>query len=523
MKKLFFISFLLFLIKTTFSQYTNIQVNIPASTDPEEVTIAINPVNPQMLAAGANINYFYRSSDSGNNWTEMKLTSSLGVWGDPCVIFDSLGYLYFGHLSDPISGYWIDRIVVQRSTDGGLTWNDGVGIGYQYPKQQDKEWLAVDITQSQYRNNLYVAWTEFDDYGSPNSNDSSRILFSRSTDHGLTWAIPVKVSDRSGNCVDSDNTVEGAVPCVGPNGEVYLSWAGPLGLLFDKSLDGGQTFGTDIFISSIPGGWDFDVPGIYRCNGLPITACDISNSQYRGNIYVCWGDQRNGTTDTDVFFTRSTDGGNTWLEAKRVNNDITNRHQFFPWMTVDPITGRIYVIFYDRRSTTGTLTDVYVAKSSDGGETFENFKVSQFSFSPNSFVFFGDYTNIAAYNSKIYPIWMRMDGTDLSVWTTQITDTIAVTDNDEENRPAYSFQLNQNYPNPFNPNTTIGYEIPEDCFVELKVYNVLGKEIKTLLSEFKRAGSYELNFESGNLTSGIYLYKLKAGSYSQIRKMILLK
>jgi hypothetical protein len=181
------------------------------------------------------------------------------------------------------------------------------------------------------------------------------------------------------------------------------------------------------------------------------------------------------------------------------------------------------VIFYDRRSTTGTLTDVYVAKSSDGGETFENFKVSQFSFSPNSFVFFGDYTNIAAYDSKIYPIWMRMDGTDLSVWTTQITDTIAVTDNDEENRPAYSFQLNQNYPNPFNPNTTIGYEIPEDCFVELKVYNVLGKEIKTLLSEFKRAGSYELNFESGNLTSGIYLYKLKAGNYSQIRKMILLK
>ena len=82
----------------------------------------------------------------------------------------------------------------------------------------------------------------------------------------------MRISDKGGNCVDSDSTVEGAVPAIGPNGEVFVSWAGPLGIMFDKSTDGGVTFGNDTFVTTQPGGWDFDVPAIYRANGLPITA-----------------------------------------------------------------------------------------------------------------------------------------------------------------------------------------------------------------------------------------------------------
>jgi hypothetical protein len=198
------------------AQYTNIRVSSPGSNDPEEVTIAINPLNPDILAAGANIKYFYYSTNGGLNWTQKLLSSSLGVWGDPCVIFDGLGNLYFAHLSNPLNGYWIDRIVVQKSTDNGLTWNDGAGIGYNYPKNQDKEWLAVDLSTPQYKNYLYVSWTEFDNYGSSNPADSSRILFSRSTNQGAAWSAPVRISDKGGNCVDEDLTVEGAVPAVGP-------------------------------------------------------------------------------------------------------------------------------------------------------------------------------------------------------------------------------------------------------------------------------------------------------------------
>ncbi|MFZ1520282.1 MAG: sialidase family protein, partial [Ignavibacteriaceae bacterium] len=103
------------------AQYLNVRVDAANSNQPEEVSIAINPTNPNYISAAANINHFFRSSDGGLTWQTSFLSSSFGVWGDPSVIYDELGNLYFGHLSNPpFPGYWIDRIVVQRSTNNGL-------------------------------------------------------------------------------------------------------------------------------------------------------------------------------------------------------------------------------------------------------------------------------------------------------------------------------------------------------------------------------------------------------------------
>jgi len=223
-----------------YSQYPNIRVSSERSTSPEEVTITIDPQNPMNLFAAANIDFFYNSTDGGQTWNEHRLSSTLGVWGDPCVIHDNDGNLYYSHLSNPPFGYWIDRIVVQKSTDGGNTWDEGASVGLTPPKNQDKEWMAYDKTESPYKGNLYMAWTEFDMYGSPDINDKSRILFSRSVDKSSSWSAPFVVSDITGSCLDDDNTVEGAVPAVGPDGEIYLSWSGHEVLMFDKSLDGGE-------------------------------------------------------------------------------------------------------------------------------------------------------------------------------------------------------------------------------------------------------------------------------------------
>ncbi len=522
--KISFLSVILFTVMPFLlpAQYPNYRVSNPASKRPNEVTIAIDPVNPLNLAAGANLKFYYYSTDGGQTWTEGELYSSFGVSGDPCVTFDPEGNLYFGHLSYPIFGYWIDRIVVQKSTDGGLTWNDGAGVGYLPHKNQDKEWLIADHTQSQYRNSLYVAWTEFDKYGSSNPEDSSRIRFSRSTDFGDTWSVPLIVSDVSGDCRDSDNTVEGAVPAVGPNGEVYLSWAGPPGIMFDKSADGGATFGKDVFVANMPGGWDFNVQGIDRCNGMPVTLCDIGQSSFRDRIYVVWSDQRNGSDNTDVFLIKSDDGGATWDGFKKVNDDNTHRHQFFHWATIDPVTGNVYVVFYDRRNTAGNETDVFLAKSSDGGETFENVKVSQSAFTPNKNVFFGDYINIAAYNGKVYPIWMRMDGNNMSIWTAVIDETAPVIPQ-VESPVVISFALLQNYPNPFNPVTSISYRIAEPTTVRLSVVNITGRSVAELVDRFQTPGDYSVEWDAGNLQSGIYFYRLTAGKFRQQRKCILVK
>ena len=504
------------------AQFQNFQVSKPSSLDPEEVTIAIDPVNPLNLAAGANIRYTYCSTDGGQTWTESQLP--FGTWGDPCVVFDAEGVLFYGHLAYFRSPgtYFIDRLIVHRSTDGGKSWQDSAEIGYNPPKQQDKDWLAADLTHSQYRNNVYMAWTEFDSYGSNSPADSSRILFSRTTNEGVAWSVPVRVSDRAGDCLDGDGTVEGAVPAVGPNGEVYLSWGGPLGIVFDKSSDGGQTFGADVFVAPQPGGWDFAVSGIYRCNGLPVTACDISTSPYRGTIYVGWSDQRNGIGNTDIFCTKSTDGGQTWGTAKQVNSDAGSAQQFFTWMTVDPITGHLYFVFYDRRGTIGDWTDVYIARSTNGGETFQNFKISSSSYLPVSSIFFGDYTNIAVRDGKIYPIWMRMDGTDLSVWAALISDSTLTEVKEEDNVPLQTILL-QNYPNPFNPTTAISFQIPAVSFVTLKVIDLLGREVATLVNDVKQPGRHTVTWNASERASGIYFYRLQTMGRVEQKSMVLIR
>ena len=85
------------------------------------------------------------------------------------------------------------------------------------------------------------------------------------------------------------------------------------------------------------------------------------------------------------------------------------------------------------------------------------------------------------------------------------------------------FTLSQNYPNPFNPTTKIKYSIPQSSNVLIKVFGVLGNEIKTLVDEYKNAGDYEVDFNANNLPSGIYFYRLVSGRYSETKKMILLK
>lgn len=86
-----------------------------------------------------------------------------------------------------------------------------------------------------------------------------------------------------------------------------------------------------------------------------------------------------------------------------------------------------------------------------------------------------------------------------------------------------TFLLSQNFPNPFNPTTTIGYQLPERNLVTLKVYDILGREVATLVNEEKPVGSYEVQFIGNELTSGIYFYQLKAGDYTETKKMLMIK
>jgi hypothetical protein len=427
MKKTFAsaLSLLLFVFQTTAQQV--VRITDPAAINPAEVSIAINPKNPDnMIAASFQIGHppgpragssHYVTFDGGKTWKTVPTPNpSKLVQGDDVVAFSSDGVAYHAHLS--FDGIRQQRplraengMIVNVSKDGGNTWSDGTAavnhINTVIPFE-DKPGLVVDNAPgSPSRGNVYLAWTRFDVYGSTNPEHRSQIYFTRSTDQGQTFSMPFRISDVGGDCVDSDNTVEGAVPAVGPGGQVYIVWAGPLGLVFDKSVDGGLSFGKDKVISDMPGGWDFSIDGLTRANGMPVTGVDLSDGPNKGTIYVNWIDARNG--DLDVFLMSSRNGGDTWSNPIRVNDDPlkNGKVQFFTWMAVDPVDGSVNIMFYDRRDSDGTQTGVTLARSVDGGKSFVNHKVDLPPFAINSRVFFGDYGGISAYGGRVVPVFMH--------------------------------------------------------------------------------------------------------------------
>jgi hypothetical protein len=332
----------------------------------------------------------------------------------------------------------------------------------------------------------------------------------------------VRINKVAGDCIDSDNTVEGAVPAVGPNQEIYVAWAGPAGLVFTRSLDGGETWPQDnVFISEFPGGWDYAIPGIFRANGLPVTCCDLSGGSYHGRIYVNWSDQRNGTADTDVWLSKSDDGGQTWSNVIRVNDDPPGRHQFFTWMTVDQTTGFLYFVFYDRRNYSNNMTDVYLAVSQDGGETFDNIRISESPFTPVPTVFFGDYTNISVHGGIIRPIWTRLEGGNLSVWTALI-DSI-LTGIPAEKEALGPISLEQNYPNPASGLTWFSYRIRSASTISLRICDLAGREVATVVNnQLRLPGKYveEFRIRPDLISPGFYYFSLISGDQAVRRKMI---
>lgn len=520
MKYTFTLFFFSLLVTFTHAQHTNVLITQWAN--PNEPSIMMDPKNPGNLVAGANTNKFFTSSDTGKTWKSGILNSPYGVWGDPVIIVDTNSDFYFFHLSNPLAGNWIDRIVCQKTTDNGQTWSSGTYMGLNGSKAQDKEWAIVDRSN----NNIYVSWTQFDKYGSKISTDSSLILFSKSTDGGATWSTAKRISEKAGDCIDDDNTVEGAVPAVGPNGEVYIAWIGPQGIVFDKSTDEGDTWlSKDIFVSDAPGGWKYDIHGISRCNGLPVTVCDTSKGPNRGTIYINWTDQRNGTDDTDVWLVKSTDGGNTWSSPTRVNDDPPGKQQFLSWMTVDQVTGYLYFVFYDRRNHQGVETDVYMAVSTDGGNTFKNEKISEQPFTPYSSLFFGDYTNIVAHNGIVRPVWTTIKGPNNHMYTALVkTNLLLNVEHTAVNN--FSPKLEQNYPNPVIDETYIKFKLRKDATVSISIYDITGRKKGDLINN--RHYNYgkhvvKLSTKEYNLTKGIYFYELKTQQTVIRKKMMVLE
>jgi hypothetical protein len=394
------------------SLYPN--VNISVDTFPQnEPSVKISRKHPNRVVAAwrdfstgvtpaiRRVGYSL-STDGGATWSASALLPVIDPVhlraSDPAVGVDTAGNFYIATIS--INNTNNDgKILVYRSTDEGATF-DTANLAPTNPGTafDDKEYITCDLNPaSPFANTLYISWTRF---GTPGG-----IQLTRSVDGGRTWSSFVQVSDGTG--------VQGSDPAVGPNGEVYVVWAGS-GVMFDKSADGGASFGTDDTVSAVS-----------SLHGFPSIAVDLSGGARTGRIYVTWSDARNG--DDDVFLSSSSNGGSSWTPPVRVNDDPLHngKLQYWPWLSVDD-RGDLSLIFYDTRNTVdNTIFEAYLAKSSDGGATFVNERLSSEpspANTPNSDVRFGDYIGIDAWGSKIVPVWTdeRAGGFNMDIYTAVI-------------------------------------------------------------------------------------------------------
>ena len=525
-KKILFLLVSLLTINQLFAQYINVKINSTPVCGEE--WISINPKNTNQIVAGTNklpdnnpqgcMGYYY-TSNGGYNWDGGTLISALAQTGsDPVVLVDTSGNFYYFCVTNwMITPPYGDKLICMKSTNGGVNWSNGVLFAL-FNKFDDMPMGCIDHTHSIYGNNIYITWTLIDSLGSTKPSDSSYVYFTRSTDAGNTFCVPIRVSKIAGHANWDNTTPEGPVPCTGTNGEIYVCYPYNQKILFNRSTNGGNTWlDSEIFVTTQPGGWLW--------HHSPVIACDISNSQYSGSVYICYSDLKTSASDRDIRLVKSTNRGNSWSAPLRVNNDSPGHTQELPWICVDPITGYIWIVYYDNRNySSGIRYDVYVARSTDGGETFQNVKVSNASSSTLTGYWLGDYIGISAYNNKVRPIWSTTLGNGNSNLWTAIIDTFTIGIRQISSEIPDKFFMSQNYPNPFNPKTNIKYQIKDKNFVTLKIYDILGKEVETLVSEKQLPGTYEVSWDGTNYPSGVYVYQLSVDNIMlENKKMLLVK
>jgi hypothetical protein len=392
-----------------------------------EPTVAVDPSSPNVVVAGSNdycasiINDevwsgYYRSEDGGASWTNSLVPGypndgsveglaspvhgSCAASGDPSQAFDTGGNLFYAFICFNRSGPVNGSVYVAKYANHGADYDRTVLVKRGTPSGlflsglfQDKINLTVDQTGGANSGNVYVAWSQYDGFAPTNA-----VLFSRSTDGGLTYSRPYKVTP------NERGTASFADLGVGPDGAVWLTFLTypsqsrpSADVWLQKSTNGGVSFGKPTHIASIT---LFDSnqfagsTGTVDCGDGPF-ACEsgftfsrfFSNSAVTADemgVHVVWASEL--PSGQNKVFVRSSPDGDTWSDAETIDT-VETGHQWFP--DIVSADGTRTVIFYDSRGDTaydpdrppgndadgnnsGSVVQAMVAQSTDGGPWIES-------------------------------------------------------------------------------------------------------------------------------------------------------
>ena len=438
--------------------------------------------------------FFTRSTDGGGTFEDCITIPNDPFWGTLAV--GPGGELYVGgsigfdfqvakSTNAQISGQTVTwDMTTFVNLDGSITYgiepNPG-GLGGQTS-------IAVDTSGGPYDGNVYLLCSV-----ERNSNsDPADVMFARSTNGGVIWSSPIKINDDPGvSAYQWFGTMS-----VAPNGRIDIVWldtrdntgSNISALYYSNSKDGGATWSPNERLSN----YFNSLVGWPQQNKMGDYFDMVSDSN---GASLAWAATFNG--EQDVYYSYIADTTIVPVELVSFSASVAANVVTLSWSTATELNNHGFEI---ERSLEKNYWSTIGFREGKGTTS----ELQQYSYSD---ILSDIASTILYYRLK----QVNYDG------SFEYSDIVEV-----EIAPS-AFSLSQNYPNPFNPSTIINYQLPINSFVTLKVYDVLGNEVETLIDEEKPAGEYEIEFRVPEIGSGVYFYTLRAGEFVQCKKMLLLK
>ncbi len=553
----------------------------PASES--EIAIALNPndsnnivVSP-ILQDGLNrirpvTCPVYYSTDFGETWAKSSFAPSpiLGNsnnnlnyqiigGGDPMFAFDNNGRLYFSWISLylTLNGITPDSIFAKMfyafSDNGGKDWvynknctilKSGKEANGKYNgmatmfngKMLDKQWMAADLSvSSPYKGTVYLASLGMD-MSDGQLVDAAMYLWKKLPGRDYFEKTPIRITKER-------KEMQGVSLSVDARGWVHISclYSSSQNAEYHHfvSKDGGNTFVQTGKITNFYGTMprqpffhsNNNNTGLNRLYPQNNMASDIVlRSIYRNNLYFTW--TANGFTNDlgkgfDAYFSRSTDNGTTWDTPIKINQDNTNRQNYYPFITVNP-NGVVCAAWYDRRDDENdSKSDYYIAYSFDGGKTFsDNIKVTS---QPTNFANFigarrfgiGEYNTLVATKGMCIPVWADdRDGDGmLDVYIGKVPISQHTTGLNEVINISGSLKLNIS-PNPATEFAKADVYSKLNTIANISILDIRGKTILTMKNISLLAGDNSIDLDLGSLGAGVYFAEIVTENSFTIKKFV---
>ncbi|MBI5404260.1 MAG: T9SS type A sorting domain-containing protein [Ignavibacteriae bacterium] len=448
------------------------------STTSRVYAMAINPVNQNILFAGTLDGGIFKSTNEGINWAASNTGMTYNHVQCLAISASNPNIIFAG--TDSLGGWATSG--VYKSTDAGATWTLVSQDIY------DSKGIQALVVHPTNPNIVYC--------GVFNALAVSAVGLWKSTNGGVNWfASSTGMDNKQVLCIAlnplNPNVLYSGTSMMSPSGST-----GPCKIF--KSCDAGAT-------------WTAAVNGIPQLStdNNPIRCLSISNVDT--NLLIA-GIFMNATALTGGMY-KTTNGGQMWT---KIHTGLVNATGTLPRSClIRPGTTNEYFVGMDN-SATATAKGVF--RTTDGGATWTSFVG-------------GSMQNTYAIRAMVYKttvletLYAGDGGTATANSGTGIYEYSYLPSNigNPNSGLPSKFDLLQNYPNPFNPVTKISYQLPSSGFVRLTVYDMLGRETAVLVNGYLKAGYYNVDFNAAGIPSGIYFYRLTAGSFISVKKMILVK